>query len=68
MYDTLNKRFGCRKTVDKLKLSGKTVIFKKPVTVMDVDSFKDNAEFQKILGYINTAADKQKKGATGHVR
>lgn len=66
---TLQKRFGCRKTEDKIKLGiGKTVTFERDVVLMEVDSFKDNAEFQKLLGYINTATDKQKKGVSGSVK
>lgn len=66
--DTLIKRFGARKTADKMKLAGKTVTFEKTVLIADVDSFKDNEEFRDILGYINTASDKQKKGASGSVK
>ena len=36
--------------------------------MIDVDSFKDNEEFKEILGYINTASDKQKKGASGYAK
>lgn len=64
MSATLNQRFGCRKTVDRAY--GK--IWEKAVVLMDVDSFVGNAEFEEILGYINTALDKQKKGVIGHVR
>ena len=32
---------------------------------MEVDSFADNEEFKEILGYINTAKDKQRKGSGG---
>lgn len=66
--ETLMKRFGARKTVDKMKLAGKTVTFEKSVVLAEVDSFKDNEEFRDILGYINTATDKQKKGASGSVK
>ena len=38
------------------------------IVVMDVNSFKDNEEFEEILGYINTDKDKQKKGAAGNVK
>lgn len=31
----------------------------------EVDSFKDNKDFEKILGYLNTATDKQLKGSLG---
>lgn len=60
--ETLNKRFGARKTVDKS--FGK--VWEKEVLLAEVDSFKDNDEFRDILGYINTATDKQKKGASGY--
>lgn len=65
---TLQKRFGCRKTVDRMKIGSKNVVFEKEVLLMEVDSFEQNGEFQEILGYINTAGDKQKKGASGDVR
>ena len=65
---TLQKRFGCRKTVDKMKIGSQSVIFEKPVVLIEVDSFKGNEEFKEILGYINTAADKQKKGVMGGVK
>lgn len=64
MATTLNKRFGCRKTVDK----SFGYIWERTVILMDVDSFKDNEEFEQLLGYINTAVDKQRKGALGDVR
>ena len=64
MATTLNKRFGCRKTVDK----SFGYVWERTVILMDVDSFKDNEEFDQLLGYINTAVDKQRKGALGDVR
>lgn len=64
MATTLNKRFGCRKTVDK----SFSYVWERTVILMDVDSFKDNEEFEQLLGYINTAVDKQRKGALGDVR
>lgn len=64
MATTLNKRFGCRKTVDK----SLGYVWERTVILMDVDSFKDNEEFEQLLGYINTAVDKQRKGALGDVR
>lgn len=64
MAATLNKRFGCRKTVDKQ--FGK--VWEKPVVLMDVDSFNGNTEFEQILGYINTALNSQKKGVMGDVK
>ena len=61
---TLQKRFGCRKTVDRFAGG----IWEKKVVLMEVDSFKANSEFKKLLGYINTATNKQKKGVTGSVK
>lgn len=61
---TLQKRFGCRKTVDK----SYGMVWEKSVIMMDVDSFANNGDFQHILGYINTFADKQKKGLSGSVK
>lgn len=61
---TLQKRFGCRKTVDRTL--GR--VWEKEVVLMEVDSFKANSEFKELLGYINTATNKQKKGVTGSVK
>lgn len=66
--ETLMKRFGARKTEDKMKLAGKTITHEKKVVILEVDSLKDNDEFRDILGYINTATDKQKKGASGYAK
>jgi len=56
VQDTLKKRFGCRKTVGGY------------VELIDIESLRNNPEFQDLLGYINTDANKQQKGAGGHVR
>lgn len=64
MVTTLQKRFGCRKTVDKS--FGMT--WEKDVVLMEVDSFKGNREFKELLGYINTAVNEQKKGVMGSVK
>ena len=55
---TLSTRFGNRSS------EGRDV----STFMIDVDSFKDNEEFKEILGYINTASDKQKKGASGYAK
>ena len=68
MIETLRKRFGCRKTVDKKNIGGKTFVFEKSVILMEVESFKGNKEFQEILGFINTAIGEQQKGAKGSVK
>lgn len=62
LNDTLNKRFGCRKTVDRQ--FGR--VWEKRVILTEVDSFKDNEEFRKLLGYINTEAEK--KGIKGSIK
>lgn len=56
VQDTLKKRFGCRKTVGGY------------VELIDIESLRNNPEFQDLLGYINTDANKQQKGAGGHAR
>lgn len=62
--ETLMKRFGARKTVDR-KFGE---VWEKEVVIAEVDSFKDNEEFRDILGYINTATDKQEKGEGGYAK
>ena len=64
IQNTLFKRFGCRKTVDK----SYGLVWERNIVLMRVDSFKDNPDFEQILGYINTAVGSQKKGAMGNVK
>lgn len=54
--DTLYERFGCRKTT-----MGHYYL-------EDAEKFKGNADFENLMGYINTAPDKQKKGKSGYER
>ena len=61
---TLNKRFGCRKTVDK----SYGQVWEKSVILMDVNSFNGNTDFEQILGYINTSVENQQKGVMGDVK
>lgn len=61
---TLNKRFGCRKTVDKFYGQ----VWEKSVILMDVNSFNGNTDFEQILGYINTSVENQQKGVMGDVK
>lgn len=63
--ETLQERFGCRKTVDSMKIGDRKLVFEKNVTLADVDSFKKTDDFKEMLGYINTSTDNQKKGASG---
>lgn len=64
MGRTLYERFGCRKTVDRS--FGR--VWEREACAMEVDSFKDNEDFKHILGYLNTATDKQKKGVGGSAK
>ena len=64
----LRKRFGCRKTIDKMRMSSGDFVFKKKIILMDVESFKDNPDFAEILGYINTPMGEQQKGGAGGVK
>lgn len=56
----LKNRFGCQK-------SHSTYGMKYEVTevLFDIDKVKGNSQFEEVLQYINTAADKQKKGLGG---
>ncbi|MDE3963988.1 minor capsid protein [Glaesserella parasuis] len=56
---TLNKRFGCRLSPEKYSLRRK-------IQLAEVDSFKSaKQDLKEVLGYLNTAEDKQKKGVLG---
>lgn len=75
--DTLKNRFGCRVTKSnmpmfedgKLKLDDNGVImYGSEMDLTKVSSYKDSKEFKEILGYINTAPDKQHKGEKGYAK
>lgn len=77
MADTLKNRFGCRVTKSnmpmfengKLKLDENGLImYGSEMDLTKVSSYKDSAEFKELLGYINTAPDKQHKGAKGYAK
>ena len=59
----LKSRFGCQTshTVSGLKLEPASIL-------IDVDSCKNNEEFKNLLGYINTAKNKQNKGEGGYAK
>ena len=59
--DTLKKRFSCQKSYS---VAGKKVSLAS--VLIDSDTLKASKEFRQILGFINTAEDKQVKGAGGH--
>lgn len=60
----LKKRFKCQKT-HKIKYIGKV---EARSFLIDTDSLKNNEEFKKILGFINTNGEKQLKGDGGSVK
>ena len=59
----LKDRFGCRKSrsVAGLKLENSNVI-------IDIDKLDYGGEFSKILGYLNTSTELQRKGSDGHIK
>lgn len=63
-FGTLVKRFGCRKTPDK----NYGIVYKKKAALIDVESIKITPDFKEMLGYINTAKDKQQKGEKGGIK
>lgn len=65
---TLQRRFGCRKTEDKVNIGGEKITMEKKVHLAEVKSFKPTKEFKEMLGYINTEEGKQKKGSEGGIR
>lgn len=76
MAETLKNRFGCRVTKSNRPLiqDGKIVmengvfVYGTEMELTAVESYKGNAEFKDILGYINTAPDKQHKGVKGYAK
>ena len=68
--DTLNSRFGCKKTANRpINLGrGQKLDVMSKVMLAKVDSIQATEEFKDVLGYINTDTDKQKKGASGSVK
>ena len=55
--DTLKNRFACNRGTQY----GKSYL-------LDIEQFKGSDEFRDLMGYINTAEHKQKKGALGSVK
>ena len=62
----LNWRFGCLKKPVKARNSDK--IIEKRVELIDVSSVKPTEDFKEMLGYLNTAEEKQQKGEKGGIR
>lgn len=61
--DTLRHRFRCTKSRTRYGIK-----LEQHSYAIEVDSLAHSSEFQKLLGYINTAKDKQKKGISGSVK
>lgn len=79
MAETLKSRFGCRVSKSKtpiwddetggaLRDENGILVFGSEMELTAVDSYKGNAEFKDILGYLNTAPDEQKKGEKGYAK
>lgn len=79
MADTLKNRFGCRVSKSNnpiwdeasggvLRDENGLLVFGSEMELTSVDSYKGNQEFKDILGYINTASDKQQKGDKGYAK
>ena len=59
----LKNRFGCQTSYS---VGG--IKFEKSNVLIEVDSCKNSEEFKNLLGYINTAKDKQNKGEGGYAK
>ena len=59
----LKTRFGCQTSYS---VGG--IKFEKSNVLIEVDSCKNSEEFKNLLGYINTAKDKQNKGEGGYAK
>lgn len=79
MADTLKNRFGCRVSKSNspiwdeasggaLRDENGLLVLGSEMELTAVDSYKGNQEFKDILGYINTAPDKQRKGDKGYAK
>ena len=65
---TLINRFKCRKTADSKGTGRNRITFERTMRLTDVSTFKKNDEIQEMMGYINTATGKQKKGVKGFAK
>ena len=59
--NVLKNRFGCQKSYRR---AGMTLA--PPSMLIEIDTLKDNKEFNQMLGFINTAKEKQLKGVEGY--
>ena len=61
--DILKRRFGCKRSHSTYGMK-----YDLSAELIDIEPLAQNKEFQNILGYINTAVDKQQKGVLGGVK
>lgn len=61
--DVLKRRFGCKHS--HTSFGTKHAL---PNVLIDIDSLRDNKEFEQLLDYLNTATDKQMKGIFGYAK
>lgn len=59
--NALKNRFGCQKSYRRAGMA-----IAPPSMLIDIDTLKGNKEFNQILGFINTAKEKQLKGVDGY--
>ena len=59
--NVLKNRFGCQKSYRR---AGMTLA--PPSMLIEIDTLKDNKEFNQMLGFINTDKEKQLKGVEGY--
>lgn len=64
---TYNKKPRSDRIKQKENKRGKYIMDKEAILI-DTDTLKDNADFEHLLGYINTATGKQKKGVRGSAK
>lgn len=61
--DVLKKRFGCKRSHSTYGMK-----YDLSAELIDIEPLARNTEFQNLLGYLNTATDKQMKGVFGGVK
>lgn len=59
----LRKRFGCKRSTKAYGMK-----LEKLNVLIEIESLKNNQEFNYLLGYINTAGKEQKKGDDGYAK
>ena len=62
---TLRQRFGC---VNKTKVADELFKFTLGASIVEIGDIAKNDSVMSLLGFINTAGDKQEKGVGGHER